>query len=64
MGPILETASVASVDLTALNAGVRRRMLDQLPAPVELGHRLIDKREAQISFEVVVGRLRSGPFSR
>ena len=37
-------------------------MLDQLPAAVELGHRLIDKCEAQLLFEVVAGRLRSGPI--
>jgi len=33
-----------------------------LPAPVELGHGLFDKRAAQMLFEVVAGRYQSGPI--
>jgi hypothetical protein len=45
---------------TCLRAIARRRMLYLSPAPVELGHRLIDNREAQMLFEVVVPRKRPG----
>ncbi|HEV3022871.1 MAG TPA: hypothetical protein VGX76_10400 [Pirellulales bacterium] len=38
---------------TYLRAIARHRMLDQSPAPVELGHRLIDNREARMLFEIV-----------